>query len=192
MGEAAERSFNSVTVNDHTSTNDTACILASGASGAAVGAGAVARSFAAALNEVCQSLAYQIAADGEGATKVVSITVAKAASAGDARAIARAIANSNLVKCAMNGNDPNWGRIVSAAGYAPARFDPDRAVLNLQGVIVFSKGRPMPFDAQAVSATLDKPEVKVVLTCNLGNSSAQCWTCDLSKDYVRINADYHT
>lgn len=192
MQRAADGSFNAVTVDDHTSTNDTACLLASGASGVKITGDKAVKSFAAALDEVCQSLAYQIAADGEGATKVIAITVEKARSDKDARAMARAIANSPLVKCAMHGNDPNWGRIVSAAGLTDAAFDPDKAVLNLQGTVVFSKGRPLPIDAVAVSASLNAKEVKVTLRCNLGDAAATCWTCDLSKDYVTINADYHT
>jgi glutamate N-acetyltransferase/amino-acid N-acetyltransferase len=190
--QASDASFNAVTIDDHMSTNDTACILASGASGAAIDAPRSANTFAAALNEVCQSLARQIAADGEGATKVVTVVVEKARNEADAKTIARAIANSPLVKCAMHGNDPNWGRIVSAAGMTSAKFIPDKAVLNLQGTVVFQKGRPLPFDAAKLSAMLNAPEVKAVLTCNLGASAATVWTCDLSKDYVTINADYHT
>src|SRR5204863_4743291 len=115
---------NAVTVDDHTSTNDTAALLASGASGAKVNSIAHAKKFLAALTEVCESLAYQIAADGEGATKVVKIVVSGARNERDAQTIARAIANSPLVKCAMHGNDPNWGRIVSAAGMCGVKFDP--------------------------------------------------------------------
>ena len=148
--------------------------------------------FAAALSEVCQSLAYQIAADGEGATKVVKIVITQAASIADARAIARTIANSPLVKCAMNGNDPNWGRIVSAAGYAGVRFDPDRSTLKLQGVTVFKSGQPVPFDAEMTSNLMKQPEVTAELSCGIGQGSATVWTCDLSKEYVTINADYHT
>src|SRR5690606_32204712 len=172
--------------------NDTAAILASGASGARINTPALARKFLAALEEVCQDLAVQIARDGEGATKVVKIHVTKAASDAAAQAIARAIANSPLVKCAMHGNDPNWGRIVSAAGLAGVPFDPEKAVLTLQGTKVFSRGRPLPFDATAVSQALAADEVAVELTCNLGKSEATVWTCDLSRDYIRINADYHT
>lgn len=189
---ASDASFNAVTVDDHTSTNDTCAILASGAASAKLDSPRAVRAFADALDEVCQSLAYQIAADGEGATKVVKIVVRQAASDAAARAIARTIANSPLVKCAMNGNDPNWGRIVSAAGYAGFPFDPDRCTLTLQNTIVFRRGRPVPFDAAAVSAKLNAPKVEAVLACGLGKSHATCWTCDLSKDYVTINADYHT
>jgi glutamate N-acetyltransferase/amino-acid N-acetyltransferase len=179
-------------VDDHTSTNDTAVLLASGMSGAKVDSPASLKKFAAALNEVCQSLAYQIAADGEGATKVVTITVRQAKDDAAAKAIARAIANSPLVKCAMNGNDPNWGRIVSAAGLAGVAFDPQKATLTLQGTPVFRAGQPLAFDAEKVSAALKAEEVKVDLACKLGKAEATVWTCDLSKDYVTINADYHT
>lgn len=191
LAEACELSFNAVTVDDHSSTNDTACVLASGL-GAKIDSPKALQAFAAGLNEVCRSLAYQIAADGEGATKVVAITVEKARSDQDARLIARAIANSPLVKCAMHGNDPNWGRIVSAAGLTAAKFDPAKAVLALQGTVVFRKGQPVSFDAAAISKALNAPEVQVKLACNLGKASATCYTCDLSKEYVSINADYHT
>jgi len=192
LAAAGEASFNAVTVDDHMSTNDTACILASGASGVRVASPAAVRSFAAALDDVCRSLAYQIAADGEGATKVVVVTVRGARNADAARLMARAIANSPLVKCAMHGNDPNWGRIVSAAGLAGAPFEPDRCVLTLQGTAVFRAGRPLPFDPQRVSDALDATEVNVDLDCRSGSGQATVWTCDLSKEYVTINADYHT
>jgi glutamate N-acetyltransferase/amino-acid N-acetyltransferase len=192
LAQASEASFNAVTVDDHTSTNDTACILASGLTGKVITSSADVAKFTRALNEVCQSLAYQIAADGEGATKVVRIDVTGAKKDADAKAIARAIANSPLVKCAMHGNDPNWGRIVSAAGYIGVPFDPQKAVLKLQGTVVFRKGQPVPFDAATASKSLAAAEVRVELACNLGKWNATCWTCDLSKDYVTINADYHT
>jgi glutamate N-acetyltransferase/amino-acid N-acetyltransferase len=192
MQQATDESFNSVTIDDHTSTNDTAVLLASGISGAKVAGAKAIASFAAAMKNVCQFLAYQIAADGEGATKVVTVTVRQAKTVKHAQAMARAIANSPLVKCAMNGNDPNWGRIVSAAGLAGVPFNPDKATLTLQGTVVFKNGQPLPFDAVAVSDSLKTPEVKVDLTCRLGKSDATVWTCDLSKDYVTINADYHT
>jgi len=193
MGETSDATFNAVTVDDHTSTNDTAVLLASGASGVKVAPETPEyRKFAAAVLEVCRSLAYQIAADGEGATKVVIVSVRGAASEADARAMARAIANSPLVKCAMHGNDPNWGRIVSAAGLAGVPFDPDRAALTLQGTVVFRSGQPLPFDAEKVSESLKAAEVRAELSCRLGAGDATCWTCDLSKEYVTINADYHT
>jgi glutamate N-acetyltransferase / amino-acid N-acetyltransferase len=192
LARASDQSFNCVTVDNHTSTNDTAAILASGLSGAKIDSPAAERKFAAALEEVCRSLAYQIAADGEGATKVVTVTVRGAASEAAARAMARAIADSPLVKCAMHGNDPNWGRIVSAAGYAGAPFEPDRATLTLQGTVVFRHGRPAAFDAEKLSAALHAKEVRADLDCRMGKGSATVWTCDLSREYITINADYHT
>jgi glutamate N-acetyltransferase/amino-acid N-acetyltransferase len=192
LQQAADGSFNAVTIDDHTSTNDTVCLLASGMSGAKIAGPKAVKTFTAALNEVCQSLARQIAADGEGATKVVTITVRQAKRREDAVAMARAIADSPLVKCAMNGNDPNWGRIVSAAGYAGVPFNPDKASLTLQGTLVFQNGAPVEFSASAVSNSLKSTEVNVELVCKLGKFDATVWTCDLSKDYVTINADYHT
>jgi glutamate N-acetyltransferase / amino-acid N-acetyltransferase len=186
-----DASFNAVTIDDHTSTNDTAVLLASGAGPAITGERDLAK-FSEALDEICQSLAYQIAADGEGATKVVVVHVRGASSDTDARTMARAIANSPLVKCAMNGNDPNWGRIVSAAGLAGVAFDPDKATLTLQGTAVFRNGQPIEYDAEKVSQQLGVPEVRVDLACRLGKGEGTVWTCDLSKDYVTINADYHT
>jgi glutamate N-acetyltransferase/amino-acid N-acetyltransferase len=187
--QAVETSFNAVTVDDHTSTNDTVCVLASGAGEGCVASTATVRVFAAALGEVCRSLAYQIAADGEGATKVVAVRVRGATSAAAAKAIARRIANSPRVKCAMYGNDPNWPRIVSAAGCAGAPFDAQRCVLTLQGRRVFAHGQPVTFDAAAASKALARPHVDVDLDCRMGNAQAVCWTCDLSKDYVTINAE---
>lgn len=192
LSQAVQCTFNAVTVDNHASTNDTVCLMASGLSGARIDSPRALRALASAMHEVCASLAYQIAADGEGATKVVVITVKGARSDADARLMARAIADSPLVKCAMHGNDPNWGRIVSAAGLTSARFDPDRAVLRLQGAKVFARGRPLPFDRRAVSAALAAREVSVELACGLGTGAATVWTCDLSKDYVTINAEYHT
>lgn len=191
LADTAQISFNAVTVDDQTSTNDTAVILASGL-GVAIDSHASIKSFAAAMKEVCQSLAFKIAEDGEGATKVVEINVTGAKTPSDANLIARSIANSPLVKCAMNGNDPNWGRILVAAGFSGAAFDSLRAELSLQNSPVFKSGRPVPFDARAVSRSLAAKKVVVDLNCRLGKSFATVWTCDLSKDYVTINADYHT
>ena len=191
MGTASDASFNAVTVDDHVSTNDTALIMASGL-GAALDSAKAMETFKAALDEVCQSLAYQIAADGEGATKVVVVHVTHAVTSAAANAMARAIANSPLVKCAMHGNDPNWGRIVSAAGMAGVPFDPDRSTLTLQGTVVFRNGQPVEFDAAKVSEKLKAAEVWVELHCDAGNHEAKMWTCDLSKEYIVINAEYHT
>ncbi len=192
LARSADDSFNAVTIDDHTSTNDTCCMLASGMSETPIASERAKKSFAAALAEVCQSLAYQIAADGEGATKVFKVVVKNARTDAAARAMARAIANSPLVKCAMHGNDPNWGRIVSAAGMAGVPFDPDKASLTLAGTVVFRNGQPRPFDAAIVSSALRAPEVVATLDCRMGKADATVWTCDFSKEYVTINADYHT
>jgi glutamate N-acetyltransferase / amino-acid N-acetyltransferase len=192
MQQAADVSFNNVTVDDQASTNDTCCILASGASGVKVAGEKDVKSFTAALTEVCQSLAYQIAADGEGATKVIEVIVRNAKSEEAAKVIARSIANSPLVKCAVNGNDPNWGRVLCAAGMTEAPFDPAKATLTLQGTVVFRNGAPATFDAARVSAAMKVEKVVFNLDCRLGKGASTCWTCDLSKEYVTINADYHT
>jgi glutamate N-acetyltransferase/amino-acid N-acetyltransferase len=189
---ASEKSFNALTVDDHASTNDTVCLLASGLGEGRIDSPAAAKLFSAALNEVCQSLARQIAADGEGAEKIVTIQITGARSDGAAKAIARAIAVSPLVKCAMHGNDPNWGRIVSAAGMAGVPFDPERCELKLAGTVVFRAGQPARFNAVGVSRAMAKKEVIVELDCRMGKDRATFWTCDLSKQYVTINADYHT
>jgi glutamate N-acetyltransferase/amino-acid N-acetyltransferase len=189
---AADDSYNAMTIDDHCSTNDTALILASGLSGASINTPATIKKFAAALNEVTRSLAYQIAADGEGATKVVRVVVTGAKNDAAAKAMARSIANSPLVKCAFHGNDPNWGRIVSAAGMAGVPFNPDKATLTLAGTKVFAKGRPLPFDADKVSKAMAAPEVTAELTCAAGTGKSTIYTCDFSKEYVTINADYHT
>jgi glutamate N-acetyltransferase/amino-acid N-acetyltransferase len=189
---AVERSFNCVTIDNHMSTNDTAVLMASGASDGEVSTQADAQKFLGALDEVTQSLAQQIAADGEGATKIVTVRVRAARSEADARRMARAIADSPLVKCAMHGNDPNWGRIVSAAGMCGARFAPEKAKLTLQGTVVYRRGSPATFDPNAVSKSLHDTEVFVDLHCGDGDAEATVWTCDFSKEYVSINADYHT
>lgn len=191
MARSADLSFNCVTVDDHASTNDTACVLASGQS-ATIRSAADLKKFAAALTEVSQSLAYQIAADGEGATKVIRVEVSGTKTELIAKTMARAIANSPLVKCAMAGNDPNWGRIVSAAGMAGVPFDPDKAQLKLQGTTVYRRGQPASFDAAALSKALSAKEVRVELSCHSGSEKGTIWCCDLTKDYVSINADYHT
>lgn len=192
LQQSVEQSFNCVTIDNHMSTNDTAVLMASGASGAKVKSAADAMKLLEALDDVSQSLAQQIAADGEGATKTVTIRVRAAATDADARRIARAIADSPLVKCAMHGNDPNWGRIVSAAGMCGAKFNPDRSKLTLQGTVVYRNGRPASIDAAAVSDKLKGKQVLVDLHCGLGDAEATVWTCDFSREYVSINADYHT
>jgi len=188
LTDAVGGSFNRIDVDGDMSTNDTVLLFANGASGVSL----PDELFAAALAAVCVSLARQVAADGEGATKLLEITVTGAVSVEDAERAARAITRSNLVKAAMYGNDPNWGRILCAAGYSGALLDPAKARLTLQGTALYADGLPLPFDAAAVSADLRAPEVSVRLDLGVGDAQATAWGCDLTPEYVHINADYTT
>jgi glutamate N-acetyltransferase/amino-acid N-acetyltransferase len=213
LREVARRTFNCITVDGDTSTNDTLAVLANGASGARVGAG-LSRPlspegnrrrkaaptdygrFVAALQSVCKKLALAIVADGEGAQRVVEITVRGAASAHAADAIARTIANSPLVKTALAGADPNWGRILAAAGRAPLamrdRFDPERAEIRLAGIKVYARGRALPFDEKLAHRKMLADHVSIVVNLRGGAGHATLWTCDFTHDYVTINASYRT
>jgi glutamate N-acetyltransferase/amino-acid N-acetyltransferase len=144
------------------------------------------------LCRVATELAKAIARDGEGATKLVEIRVTGAADQTGAAVIAKTVANSPLVKTALFGNDPNWGRVLAAAGRAGVAFDPNRASLNLAGIPVVRNGQPVPFDVVAASAALKTDEVCIELMLADGDGKAAVWTCDFSYDYVRINADYTT
>ncbi len=194
LREAVAGSFNAITVDGDTSTNDTLAVLANGASGTRNirPAGADYRKFLAALGSVCRSLALQIVADGEGAHRVVEIEVRGAASDRGADAIARTIANSPLVKTALAGGDPNWGRILAAAGRAGVRFDPDRAEIRMAGVTMCRSGRPVPFDEKTAHRKLLAKEVPIAVNLHGGRGSARIWTCDFTGDYVRINASYRS
>jgi glutamate N-acetyltransferase/amino-acid N-acetyltransferase len=193
LGEATELSFNCVSVDGHTSTNDTVLLLANGAADAAPLAGAGLDAFARALTDACEALAREIADDGEGATHVLRIEVAGCRTRDDARRIARAVADSPLVKTAVHGADPNWGRIVSAAGYAGVDFEPDRLVLRLNGTLLFERGQPVAFDADAVSASIKAArETLIELAVGGGPGSIRFYSSDLTAEYVHLNADYHT
>lgn len=188
LAGAVAQSFNRIDVDGDMSTNDSVLLLANGASGVALPDDL----FAAALAQVCISLARQVAADGEGATKLLEVTVTGAASTQDADKAARAITRSNLVKAAMYGNDPNWGRILCAAGYSGAAFDPDLARLTMQGIPLFAAGAPLPFDAAAASTALRAAQVAIHLDLGAGDAAATAWGCDLTPEYVHVNADYTT
>jgi glutamate N-acetyltransferase/amino-acid N-acetyltransferase len=194
LGKAVHASFHRITVDGDTSTNDTVVALASGAAGHVPleldSAGYV--TFEAALTQVCISLARQIARDGEGATRLVEIVVRGAASEGDAEQAARTVATSPLVKTAIFGADPNWGRVLAAIGRSGARVDPARVSLWLDRVQLVAGGEPLPFDLAAAQAALQPPEVRLVADLGLGSGQATVWTCDLSYAYVEINAEYHT
>ncbi|MBI2982870.1 MAG: bifunctional glutamate N-acetyltransferase/amino-acid acetyltransferase ArgJ [Chloroflexi bacterium] len=191
LRSAVDLSFNAISVDGDTSTNDTVLLLASGAAGVEI-AGELWDPFVDALAEVCGELARAIVADGEGATKVFEVRVRGAASADDARAAARTITVSPLVKTAIHGADPNWGRILMAAGRSGAKVDQRRASVRIGDVDVLSRGRPCSPDAAAVRAILERPQVVIEVDLGVGDAASRAWGCDLSKDYVRINAEYTT
>ena len=186
---AADASFNAISVDGDTSTNDMLLVLANGASDAGAGDGAAV---GALIAKVCHELAQQIVADGEGVTKVFAVRVSGAASADDARRAARTITTSNLVKTAIHGADPNWGRILAAAGRSGARVDDRRATVRIGSLEVFSAGRPVKFDPNALRAAFSQKDIAIEVELGLGEGTAVAWGTDLSAEYVRINADYTT
>ncbi len=189
LKKACEKTYNRISVDGDTSTNDTLAALANGASGVRPRV----TSFEAALTEVLESLARQIVKDGEGAKKLVTIEVEGATSERTAEKIARAIANSPLVKTAIAGSDPNWGRILSAAGNAGIAFDPKRVDIDLQGVPVCRGGLAADFSEDELKKKLDEAECSVKFTIRgRGRGKARFWTCDFTEDYIRINASYRT
>jgi glutamate N-acetyltransferase/amino-acid N-acetyltransferase len=190
----ADRSFNQVTVDGDSSTNDSFLILANGAAGndPIREATPQADELSAALLRVAQELARAIARDGEGATKLITVKVKDAASDADAREAARAVASSSLVKTAVHGGDPNWGRIVCALGYSGAELALDRLHLTVGGLVVFERGAGVDVDLSAVRRAFEQPEIEITARLGLGEGTAEAWGCDLSEEYVRINADYTT
>ena len=175
------------------STNDTVLLLASGAVQREPLSGKNLAAFQAALNELCIELARQIPDDGEGASHVITLEIHGCKTREDARQIAQTIADSALVKTAIAGGDPNWGRIVSAAGYAGVAFSPGGVDLSINGVSLYERGAPVAFDAKTVSALIKgRRETNVVLTLREGSASIRFWTSDLNVEYVRFNADYTT
>ena len=190
----ADHSFNQITVDGDSSTNDTFLMLANGAAGnEAVRAGSTqADLLEAALLQVAQELARAIARDGEGATKLITVRVMNAVSDAEARTAARAVASSSLVKTAVHGGDPNWGRIVCALGYSGAELALDRLHLSVGGLVVFERGSGVDVDLSAVRRVFEQPEIEIGATLGLGGGHAEAWGCDLSEEYVRINADYTT
>ena len=190
---AADKSFNCISVDGHMSTNDTVLLVANGAAGGAALAGADLEAFGRAIEEVCADLARAIPADGEGATHLITLDVTGCASQGAARTIAAAVANSALVKTAVAGADPNWGRIVSAAGYAGVPFDPSGVDLHVNGHLLYEQGVPVDFDEALVSNSIRaNRDTHMVLKFTEGTASIRFWTTDLTAEYVRLNADYHT
>jgi glutamate N-acetyltransferase / amino-acid N-acetyltransferase len=194
LHEVTARTFNSISIDGDTSTNDTLLVLANGEAGApSIKAGTRAhRAFAVALEEVCHSLALQIVADGEGAQRVIEILVRGAKTEAAARQIAQTIATSPLVKTAFAGGDPNWGRVFAAAGRAGVPFDPSRVDITMAGIHVLSRGKPLDFNERAASNRLLADHVPIVMDLHAGRESARYWTCDFTAEYVRINASYRT
>ena len=191
LREAIEVSFNRISVDGDTSTNDTVLLMASGASGVTVGS--ENREFGAALTQVCTSLAKQIVADGEGITHVVELHIEGAATDADALRAAKAIAHSPLVKTAWAGCDPNWGRLMAAVGYSGAEIDPERIDIWFgEQRICRDGGRAAEFDEAAAHAYLKQPEFAIRIQLNHGTGSCVFWTTDLTQEYVHINADYST
>ncbi len=190
----AERSFNSITVDGDMSTNDTALLLANGASGVDYqGLDASEQAFFdTELESLCRELARKIVWDGEGATKFAEIRVEGAADGEDARAMAKAISLSPLVKTALFGGDPNWGRVLAAAGSCAGKLDPERVDLDFCGMAVMRAGKPCDGHLEDLREKMNRREVAIRLDLNLGQGSWTYWTCDFSYDYVKINATYRT
>jgi glutamate N-acetyltransferase/amino-acid N-acetyltransferase len=188
---AADQSFNCISVEGHTSTNDTLLFLANG-EGAKLKGGAL-HVFNEAAIGICKELARDMADDAEGASHLVTIDVEGTRTDAEARTIAKTVAESALVKTALFGADPNWGRIVSAAGYAGVPFEESQLSLRLGDFLLYDKGRPLPFDAAVVSAYMkNHRELAMRLQFTLGSGKCTFYTCDLTYDYVRLNADYTT
>jgi glutamate N-acetyltransferase / amino-acid N-acetyltransferase len=193
LRRVTDRSFNCLTVDHDTSTSDTLVLMSSGAAADRrdVDAGKDEK-FEAALAEVAGELAQMVARDGEGATKLITIDVEGTRDDGAARQIGKSVASSSLVKTAMFGNDPNWGRICCAAGYAGVPFDVSDFTLKLQGKTIMKNGLPARFDREALKKALASKDVLVQIKVGGGKGRARIWTCDLTYDYVKINADYTT
>jgi glutamate N-acetyltransferase/amino-acid N-acetyltransferase len=192
--QVADRSFNQVTVDGDSSTNDTFLVLANGAAGNPPVALGTPESDAleGAVLEVARRLARKIAEDGEGATKLITVRIEGAPDDGQARLAARSVASSSLVKTAIHGGDPNWGRIVCALGYSGSELAIDTLTVKVAGVTVFDKGAGVEADLDRVRAAFQQPEIEVFASLGMGVGSAEAWGCDLSEEYVRINADYTT
>jgi glutamate N-acetyltransferase/amino-acid N-acetyltransferase len=185
--------FNRVSVDGDTSVCDSVIILANGMSGVKITAGsAECELFGEALHQISEDLARMIAADGEGATKLIEVRVDGAASKDDALCIVRSICRSPLCKTALFGEDANWGRIVTAAGYSGASFDASEIDIRIGNLLVCRNGCALPFDERKAKEILSKSEVLIEVSLREGNYSDRMWTCDFSYDYVKINGSYRS
>ncbi len=191
LRSAVEVTFNQVTVDGDTSTNDAVMLLANGAAGGPALGGDDLLAFGTALGDVCRELAMAIAADGEGATHLIEVAVHGAANDVDARAVALTVASSSLVKTAVHGADPNWGRIAAAAGRSGVELDAERMRICIGDVAVYD-GSPVAFDERRAQRLLASPRVSIVLDLLSGDGAGVAWGCDLSADYVAINSEYTT
>jgi glutamate N-acetyltransferase/amino-acid N-acetyltransferase len=191
VSRAADTTFNAISVDGDTSTNDTLLVLANGASGVTP-KGADLAAFEEGVRAVCADLARMIVADGEGATKVFEVRVRGAASSADARLAARTITNSNLVRTAIHGGDPNWGRVLAAAGRSGARVDDRKASVRIGDLFVYRSGAPLVVADADVRALFAADAIEIEVTLGLGDGEATAWGCDMSAEYVRINAEYMT
>lgn len=198
LGEAVDKTFNRITVDGDTSTNDTCLLLANGQAGnrpLARGSEDY-QAFSQALLAVCSNLARAVAADGEGATRLMTVTVAGANTEGDAVRLARSVAGSSLVKAALFGADANWGRVLCAMGYAGVPFDPGKVSVrfasSLGEVLVCWNGEGVPFENTLARAILDQKEVSIRISLGQDGMAATCWGCDLTPDYVTLNGNYRS
>jgi glutamate N-acetyltransferase/amino-acid N-acetyltransferase len=191
LREAVHDTFNAITVDGECSTNDCVMLLANGVAGATVDDSSYP-AFVGALRTVCRELAIAIVRGGEGATKLVTVTVTGAASPEDARRAAKAIGNSPLVKTAIHGGDPNWGRLIAVAGRAGVAFNLSRAAVIIGSTVLFNDGQPHDEAAPQAAEYLRRSEIDVSVNLGAGSATSTVWTCDLSAEYVHINADYRT
>jgi glutamate N-acetyltransferase/amino-acid N-acetyltransferase len=192
LRQAVDDSFNCISVDGHMSTSDSVLLLANGQSGISAEEAAAGGALNSALKELCRELSQLIIRDAEGAGHFVIVDVRGLPTRDAARQIARAVCESALVKTAIAGNDPNWGRIVSAAGYAGVDFHPRDCSLSINGTRLFATGQPVPFDAAAVSQGMKSGQVHIELQFTRGDAFIRMWTSDLTAEYVRLNADYTT
>lgn len=192
LAKAVNQSFNSISIDGDTSTNDTVLLLASGRSGVAL-QGETVGAFESAVKHVCNSLAYKIVDDGEGVTHVVTLEISGTEADADAHAIAKSIANSPLVKTAWSSADPNWGRLLAAAGKSGVRFDPAKLTVHIAGLPVYERGvRAATYDETATHAAMQQREYTIHMDFGYGRGTCRFITCDLTHEYVSINADYST
>jgi glutamate N-acetyltransferase/amino-acid N-acetyltransferase len=194
LAQAVSLSFNMISIDGDTSTNDTVLLLANGLAGNSTveESSAHRQVFQEALNRACLYLAKEVARDGEGANCLIEVCVEGAASAEEARAAARTIVSSPLVKSAVHGADPNWGRILAALGRSGAQVDEGRLEVFIGDICVSTGGRPQPFDQDRARALLQRPEVLLRVCLDLGDGEARAWGCDLTEEYVKINSAYTT